>query len=122
VVMLLGNHELPHIYSISLARGDTVFTPAFEAMLAELGDRRQEVIQFLADLPLYACTAAGVLLTHAGAAQAVALPAALAQLLEIDHLALLEVVEEQLQEFGLDEARASYERIMGSSYEREARE
>lgn len=122
VVMLLGNHEVPHIYSISLARGDAVFTPPFEAMLASLGEQRQEVIGFLAGLPLYARTAAGVLLTHAGAAQDIALPAAFAQLLSIDHLAMLAAVEEQLQSFGYDEARASYERITGGSYDREARE
>jgi hypothetical protein len=52
VLMLLGNHELPHIYGLTLSRGEMVYTPPFEAALAELDRkadsevRRADVIRF----------------------------------------------------------------------------
>ena len=122
VVMLIGNHELPHIYSIPLAKGDMVFTPAFEKALGEIGESRATVLDFLAELPFYAVTSGGVLLTHAGAAPEVADPETFGHLLQADHIALLDIVEERLREFGYDQARASYERIAKVSYKREVRE
>lgn len=65
VVMLLGNHEMPHIYGISLARGKVEYTPRFEKAMSESG-KRDEIIAFLNDLPFYVRTAAGVAFTHAG--------------------------------------------------------
>lgn len=122
VLMLIGNHELPHIYSIPLAKGDRVFTPAFEKALGKLGESRTTILNFLAELPFYAVTSGGVLLTHAGAAPEVAASDDFGHLLQADHIALLDIVEEQLREFGYDEARASYERIAKVNYNREVRE
>src|SRR5512133_2945072 len=65
VVALLGNHELPHLYGTTLARGDIEYTPRFEKILSQSG-KRDEVMAFLNDLPLFARTAAGVMFTHAG--------------------------------------------------------
>jgi Icc-related predicted phosphoesterase len=65
VVMLLGNHEMPHIYGVSLAKGDIEYTPRFEKAITERGVRK-EVIAFLDSLPFYVRTAAGVMFTHAG--------------------------------------------------------
>lgn len=65
LVMLLGNHEMPHIYGITLAKGDYEFTPRFEH---SLGEHRERVIEFLEGLPFYIRTAAGVMLSHAGPA------------------------------------------------------
>jgi hypothetical protein len=121
-VMLLGNHELPHIYGIPLAKGDMVFTPAFEKALATLGDDRAKVIEFLAGLPFYAYTAGGVMLSHGGAAPELVEPEAFGHLLMADHLGLLAIVEEQLREFGYGKARANYERIMNASYNKEVNE
>src|SRR5258706_9755823 len=45
VIMLLGNHEMPHIYGMSLARGDVEYTPRFEKALTQSG-KRQEVLTF----------------------------------------------------------------------------
>ena len=59
VMMLLGNHEMPHIYGISLAKGEIEFTPRFEHVL---GDHRRAVLAFLRSLPFYIRTAAGVML------------------------------------------------------------
>src|SRR5690349_11304961 len=30
VIMLLGNHEMPHLYSVALAKGQNEYTPRFE--------------------------------------------------------------------------------------------
>jgi hypothetical protein len=76
VTMLLGNHEMPHIYGVSLMKGDLEFTPRFEHIL---GDHRASVLAFFERLPFYVRTAAGVILTHAGPAPDV-----------IEHVDLLE--------------------------------
>jgi hypothetical protein len=122
IVMLLGNHELPHIYSIPLAKGDMLFTPPFEKALAALGDERQSVIEFLAGLPFYAYTQGGVVISHGGAAPEMTNEQAFVHLLMSDHLQLLEIVDERLREIGYDVARASYERITKTSYKREVRD
>ena len=68
VTMLLGNHELPHIYGLTLAKGTVEYTPRFEAALTRLDQRykasykRKEVRAFLSQLPLFVRTKAGVLL------------------------------------------------------------
>ena len=69
IIYLLGNHELPHIYGISLAKGDRIYTPTFEQSLSESG-RRADIINLFVSLPFYLRTRAGVCLTHAGAAPA----------------------------------------------------
>lgn len=66
VIMLLGNHEMPHLYGLVLRKGNYEFTPRFEKALT-LSGKRDEVIAFLDSLPFYARTAAGVSFTHAGA-------------------------------------------------------
>ncbi len=65
VIMVLGNHEMPHIYGASLAKGDLEFTPRFEHAL---GGHRETVLTFFDSLPLAVRTAAGVMLNHAGPA------------------------------------------------------
>src|SRR5215468_5794930 len=52
VMMLLGNHELPHIYGLTLAKGAIEYTPRFEAALTRLDQRfrtpfrRRDITQF----------------------------------------------------------------------------
>jgi hypothetical protein len=126
VVMLLGNHELPHIYSTTLARGNLLFTPPFEAALAKLDGKRgkphrSQVMDFLMNLPLYAATKAGVLLTHAGAAGLLTKPENVRRLLEIDHRALLEDVDRSLATHDLNAARSLYEKITGAPYDEEVK-
>jgi hypothetical protein len=84
VIMLLGNHELPHIYGLTLAKGEREFTPRFEH---ELNDHREAVLSFFRGLPFYVRTSAGVTLGHAGPAPEAALQAA--SLRYFDHDALL---------------------------------
>ena len=88
VIMLLGNHELPHIYGLSLAKGSIQYTPRFEASLTRLDQyfssvyRRKNVVDFLASLPFFVRTKAGVMLTHAGASTNIASVALLERLLQ----------------------------------------
>ena len=71
ILYLLGNHELPHIYGTTLARGEIEYTPPFENDLQDSG-LRDRVRKFFSGLPFYLRTAAGVSLAHAGAAPATA--------------------------------------------------
>ncbi|MCA9936736.1 MAG: metallophosphoesterase [Ardenticatenaceae bacterium] len=65
VIYLLGNHEIPHIYSITLQKGKQLYTPPFEAAL---GQHRHRVLALFDSLPLYVRTGGGVSISHAGAA------------------------------------------------------
>ncbi len=119
VVLLLGNHELPHLYGVTLAKGAVEYTPHFEQALSRSG-KRQEVLAFLNDLPFYVRTAAGVMFTHAGPdGNAMANIEKLRQfdhqavLAEFDHALSLNPYPEQL--------RALYGKTMGMPYEMLAR-
>ncbi len=65
VIYLLGNHEVPHLYSITLQKGKQLYTPPFEAAL---GDHRHQVLALFDKLPFYVRTAGGVSIAHTGAA------------------------------------------------------
>lgn len=93
VIMLLGNHELPHIYGVSLSKGDTEFTPRFEH---GLGEYRPYVIDFLMSLPFCVRTLGGVMLTHAGAIASVANPLVAQRLLAFSHQSLLDEADKLL--------------------------
>ena len=54
VIMLLGNPELPHIYGVTLSKGDQMFTPRFEW---SMGEARAEIIAFFKSLPFVIRTA-----------------------------------------------------------------
>jgi len=117
VVMLLGNHEMPHIYGVTLAKGDLEFTPRFEHAL---GPHRERLLAFFRSLPFYVRTAAGVLLSHAGPAPEAAAQAAL--LRDFDHDALLDQADRALAQHGdLDALYRKYGRLLGGSYGEEAR-
>lgn len=97
VMLLLGNHEFPHIYSISLAKGKLEFTSRFEHALESSG-KRDAVITFLRSLPFYVRTAAGVTITHAGASPVVQSAADAERLDTIDHAAILQLADDKLAE------------------------
>ena len=59
IIYLCGNHELPHIYGLNLAKGDRIYTPDFEKSLTE-SKQRDEVITLFASLSFYVRTRAGV--------------------------------------------------------------
>lgn len=111
VIMLMGNHEMPHVYSIPLSKGNMMFTPRFERALAEL-DRnpnsrysRADVITFLKSLPFVVRTKAGVLITHAGASPAIKTKADAELLLNFDHDKLLASTTEWIEDYDLDALR-----------------
>jgi hypothetical protein len=119
VVMLLGNHELPHLYGVTLARGDIEYTPRFEQALSRSG-KRDEVMAFLNDLPFFVRTAAGVMFAHAGPdGGAMANPDTLRHL---DHRAILEEFDQALSINPYPEQlRSLYSQTMGMPYEMLAR-
>jgi len=117
VMALLGNHEMPHIYGISLAKGEFEFTPRFEHAL---GRHRERVWSFLNDLPFYVRTAAGVLLGHAG--PAIEVIGHVALLRDFDHHQVLAEADALLASAGdLTPYYERYRQVYGASYQEDAR-
>jgi hypothetical protein len=127
IIMLLGNHELPHIYGLTLAKGTVEYTPRFEASLSRIDQRykstyrRKDVIEFLASLPFFVRTKAGVLLTHAGAASDVASAKHAERLFKIDHDELIKAADGELKKFDIGSLQRGYSHFTGVSYEEQAK-
>ena len=127
IVMLLGNHELPHIYGLSLAKGTIQYTPRFEASLSRLNQhyrslyRRKNIIDFLASLPFFACTKAGVMLTHAGASTAVASVSLYERLIGLDHFKIIATADKELANYDIESLRRGYSHFTDIPYEEQAR-
>lgn len=123
VMMLCGNHEMPHIYGQTLARGEVEYTPTFEGALARLDVdptstyRRERVIQFLSDLPLLIFTGGGVLLNHAGATPFIQDRRSALTLLNYDHQTVIAEMDRILDNYDLDHARKLYAAKIGMSYD-----
>ncbi len=119
VVMLLGNHEMPHLYGVTLKRGDTEYTPRFEKALTASG-KRAEVIAFLKTLPFYVRTAAGIAFAHAGPDIEATI-----QFERVRHLDHDAVLAEYSQVLAINQApeklRQAYGEAMGMPYEMLAR-
>jgi hypothetical protein len=88
IIYLCGNHEIPHIYSFSLSKGDRVYTPDFEAAMVNSG-HREDIMALFNSLPFYIRTKAGVSLTHAGASPATISSDNARKLFEWSHLELM---------------------------------
>ena len=127
VIMLLGNHELPHIYGLTLAKGSVEFTPRFESVLTRLDQRykipvkRKEVRAFLASLPFFARTKSGVLITHAGAASDVASTKHVERLLAIEHDDLIGLADRELKKFDIGSLQRGYSHFTGIPYDEQAK-
>lgn len=127
VIMLLGNHELPHIYGLTLAKGSVEFTPRFESALTRLDQRykvaiqRKEVRAFLASLPFFARTKGGVLITHAGAASDVASTKHVERLLNLEHDDLIGLADRELKKFDIGSLQRGYSHFTGISYDEQAK-
>lgn len=126
VIMLLGNHEMPHIYGLVLSKGDREFTSRFERLLTAWdADRdkrytREDILRFLRSLPFFVRTRAGVLLTHAGASAYCTTVDAAEFVLSFDHDALLRLADDKINnsiDLGALRASQSYreqvEQFMG---------
>jgi len=118
VIYLLGNHEMVHIYHVPLSKNDHVFTPSFEAVL---GDHRQKVLSFFAELPFFVRTRAGVSITHAGAASALSVDENVARIFTFDHSAVLKRVNALLTEKDIASLRQGYANFSGVPYETQAK-
>lgn len=127
IMMLLGNHEMPHIYGVTLAKGDIEFTPRFEAALVRLDRQpdvpyhRQDVIAFLKRLPFYVRTRAGVLISHAGASASVQDTESAARLLNFNHDALLQAAYDKLSAYDVQRLRMIYSLYTGALYDKQVR-
>ncbi len=127
VVMLLGNHELPHIYGLTLAKGSVEFTPRFEAALTRLDQRykmtikRKEIRDFLASLPFFARTKGGVLITHAGAASDVSSTKHVERLLNLEHDDLIKLADGELKKFDIGSLQRGYSHFTGITYDEQAK-
>ncbi|MBZ0293080.1 MAG: metallophosphoesterase [Anaerolineae bacterium] len=123
VIMLLGNHELPHIYGLTLAKGSIQYTPRFEASLTRLDQfyksayRRKDIIEFLASLPFFVRTKSGVMLTHAGASSEVNSVHAFERLVNIDHHDLVGQADQELKKYDIESLRRGYSHFTGLSYD-----
>lgn len=96
VILLMGNHEFPHVYNITLSKGAHEFTARFERALTDSG-KRAELTDFLMSLPFYVRTQAGVTLSHAGATPVVQSADDASVVATIDHAALLQLADDNLR-------------------------
>ncbi len=116
IIYLSGNHEMPHIYGISLARGQKIYTPAFEAALNR-SRRRAEVMALFDSLPFYVRTRAGVAVAHAGAAAPIVDSEKALQIFNWSHQRLLNWAAEIMAAEDLVALRNGYARLYHASYE-----
>lgn len=122
LIYLCGNHELPHLYSISLAKGDRIYTPAFEQALNQSG-RRDEVIALFDALPFYLRSRAGVSLTHAGAPPAIVTTKNALKLFRWHHQELLTWAEALMAQEDIVSLRRGYAKLSeGIPYDTLARD
>ncbi len=118
LIYVLGNHELPHIYSITLQKGDELFTPRFEFAM---GDHREKITSFFDCLPFYVRTPGGVSICHAGASTALGETNGIERLFNFSHQDILTRTRAQITQ----EERPSLVRAMrkmhGRTYNEMAR-
>jgi hypothetical protein len=114
IIYLCGNHELPHLYGIVLSRGAVDYTPSFEAALSWSG-QRDTVIELFDSLPFFLRTAAGVCLTHAGAAAAMADLGAAYRMFGWRHRDMRDWADAQLAGGDIAELRGGYARLSGEA-------
>ncbi len=95
LIYLLGNHEMPHIYSFPLQKGEDLFTPRFEWAL---GDHRTEIMAFFDSLPFYVRTPGGVAIAHAGASPAIYEPGGMERVLCYSHQEVLAQARKEVME------------------------
>jgi hypothetical protein len=93
LIYLLGNHELPHIYNITLQKGEFFYTPSFEAAM---GENRARILTFFHSLPFYVRTPAGVSICHSGATAAIKERDGAARLFNFSHQRVLRETAESL--------------------------
>jgi hypothetical protein len=114
LIYLLGNHEMPHIYSITLAKGDHLYTPRFEAAM---GQHRAAIMALFDNLPFYVRTRAGVTICHAGAAAELSDAQAIETLFHFSHQQLLREAEAMIEEGKRPSLRRAITKMSQQSYD-----
>ena len=118
LIWLLGNHEMPHIYGVSLVRGTNDYTPRFEA---SLGDHRQVVLDAFKSLPFFLRTKAGWSVAHAGAAHGFSSAQKSEMLFNFSHQTLIDNVRSGYSSDSLELFQEVYERQGSVPYEEAVR-
>jgi hypothetical protein len=110
IIYLSGNHELPHIYGINLAKGKRVYTPEFEKDITQ-SQTRERVISLFDSLPFYVRTKAGVSIAHSGAPALTVSPDDVEKLFNWSHQTLLEWADNMLAPEDLATLRNGYAKM-----------
>lgn len=113
LIVLLGNHEMPHLYGFPLSKGNVVYTPRFEVAM---GEYRADILAFFDSLPFFVRTRAGVSIAHAGASRAGAALRTFQALKNYSHSAELALVESMLAGQDRDSLRAGLGKLNAQSY------
>lgn len=116
VIYLSGNHEMPHLYGITLSKGRRTYTPAFEAAM-NISQRRAEVIALFDSLPFFVRTRSGVTLTHAGASAPMANSKKALEFFDWSHQSVLDWADEIMTDDDVEILRQSYARVYGGAYQ-----
>lgn len=118
IICLLGNHELPHLYGITLQKGSHLYTPSFEAAM---GQHRADIVSFFDALAFYVRTRSGVSLCHAGAFAGMGDPDVAARLFGCSHRRIWEEVSALLPADQRASLRAGFAKLSDESYDDMAR-
>jgi predicted MPP superfamily phosphohydrolase len=118
LVYVLGNHELPHIYSITLQKGDDLFTPRFEF---SMGEKRQEIVSFFDSLPFYVRTSGGISICHSGASTALGETNGVERLFNFSHQKVLERTRAQISKEERPSLIRAMRKMHGRTYNEMAR-
>lgn len=110
IIYLSGNHELPHIYGINLAKGQRIYTPDFEKALTQTRARDQ-VLSLFDSLPFYIRTKAGISVAHSGASAFMTISANVTRLFNWSHQELLAWADEMLAPEDLAALRNGYAKM-----------
>jgi hypothetical protein len=113
LIVLLGNHEMPHLYGIAISKGGYTYTPQFEIAMSA---HRPAIVAFFDELPFYVRTHAGVTIAHAGASRAASDPEDLRRLANYSHAAELAKVDALLAGQDRASVRAGLAKLSGQDY------
>jgi len=113
IIYLLGNHELPHIYAITLQKGDELFTPRFEK---KMGRERERILSRFRQLPFYLVTPGGVTVTHAGATNAIGERSGTQRLFNFSHTDVLDAARVTITEKTRPALQRAVSRMYGRPY------
>ncbi len=118
LIYLLGNHELPHIYTITLQKGEELFTPRFEFAM---GDNREKIVSFFDSLPFYVRTPGGVSICHAGASTALGETNGIERLFNFSHQEILSRTRAQITQEERPSLIRAMRKMHGRTYNEMAR-